>query len=563
MCFTELVNCNRTILILDLAICNVLNPGLTVAANATTCAPPVAPVPSTTNPSTSMDESKQRQLTMEDRDSDDDCVGPRAGKRSSARPAPRLLSNHGDATPYDHSVDGMTTADVLSALSQRSSPPRLASLALAALDSPTHNSDEEVLRNAAAMLHRLTVPSGYGGPENKDVTAEEQLSVRRFLKSNGGVRGLLRILQSHGTRHPTTLSYALLAMGNLTAWDLDAHKQFREAGGVVCVAECMRYHRGNAGVQEKACYAIACAAASYSPKTKPMFKDSGCVDMVVEALSVSRKQMSLDAVTKQSCAALSAMCSGCPENAVYAASSGAVTFLVEAFDTFREASRVDGAKRNEMHLVGTAFMNLMCHPDNRRRHGGHGGTALMLRAMRIFRLDAHFIDMCLATLAEFCAHRANAMHAVQMNGVDDVIAAMVRFKTSVPVQLNGARTLSALVRAAGDAARRRIVQASGAEAIVFALERFGTSAGAHAPVAVEACRAIAVLCEMENLAEGEILSKRLRKIRVERAVKQAIHAHRGNQQVQEKGREALKSLGSLKSSNGWFSKLRPRRHHAL
>jgi hypothetical protein len=184
---------------------------------------------------------------------------------------------------------------------------------------------------------------------------------------------------------------------------------------------------------------------------------------------------------------------------------------------------------------------------------------LMLRAMRIFRLDVSFIDTCLATLAEFCAHRTNATQAVQMNGIDDVIAAMVRFKTSVPVQLNGTRTLSALIRSTGDSARRRIVQASGAEAIVFALERFGTSTGVHAPVAVEACRAIAVLCDMESSDEAEILSKRLRKIRVERAVKQTMQAHRGNQHVQEKGKEAIKNLGSLRSGTGWLSRMRSKK----
>jgi serine/threonine protein kinase len=457
----------------------------------------------------------------------------------------------------DAMVADLSTAELLSLLSQRSQPMRLAALALAALESPAHAADEEVLRAACALLHRLTVPAGYGGADGKSVTAMEQLTIRKFLKSNGGVDALLRVLKRPETRHPTTLSYSLLALGNVTAWDLDAHKQFRNSSGVAHISDCMRHHAGNPGVEEKGSYAIACAAAAYPPRSKSVFLETGCIDFVVAALDASsqRKQLG-DAVSKQACAALGAMCAGCPENAAHAASGGAIAHLVAAFDCFRNSPRADGGRRNEMHLVGTAFMNLMCHPESRRYASSHGGTSLMLRSMRIFRLDADFVEKCLSTLSEFCTFRANASQIVQMSGVDDIIAAMIRFKTSVPVQRAGCRTLSALMKATGDQARRRVVHASGSEAIVFALERFGATTGVHAAVAVEGCRAIGALCAMESVEEGEILSRRMKKIRTDRALKQTMQAHRGNHAVEEKGREALKNLGNLRPGGWFFSRMR-------
>jgi serine/threonine protein kinase len=465
----------------------------------------------------------------------------------------------GDETA-DALVAELTTPEVLSLLSQRSQPTRLATLALAALDSPKHSPNEDVLRAACSHLHRLTVPSGYGAADGRIVTAMEQLTIRKFLKSNGGVAALLGALKRPETRHPTTLAYALLGLGNLTAWDLDANKQFRDSSGVAHVSDCLRHHSGNQGVQEKGSYAIACSAAAYPPKAKVVFLETGCIDFVVAALEASsRGKKPSEAVVKQACAALGAMCASCPENAAHAAAGGAIEHLIAAFDSFRNASRTEGGKRSEMHLVGTAFMNLMCHQENRRYAGGQGGTSLMLRSMRIFRLDADFVEKCLSTLSEFCLFRANASHIVQMNGVDDIIAAMVRFKTSVPVQRAGCRTLSALMKATGDEARRRIVHASGSEAIVFALERFGATTGVHAAVAVEGCRAIATLCAMESVEEGEILSRRMKKIRTDRALKQTVQAHRGNQAVEEKAREALKNLSSLKSAGGFFSRMRSKK----
>jgi hypothetical protein len=455
-------------------------------------------------------------------------------------------------------VENLSTDELLALLSQRSKPPRLASLALKALRSERHNRNEEVLRNAAALLHRLTLPPGNAGSDSKDVSAKEQLVIRKFLKSHEAVFYLLEVLNPPQARHATTLSYTLLALGNLIAWDLDAHRQFRDGRGVGRVALCMSSFPENTGIQEKGCYTLACAAATYSSRAKSVFLESGCVELVVMALNQAKLHSGQDAVVKQACAALGAMCLGADENAARAGHQGAVALLLGAFETFRQSSRIEGGKRNEMHLVCNAFLSLMCNADNRKAAASQGGTPFMLRSMRIFRLDAEFIEKCIVTLCEFCGARVNASQVVQLNGVDDIIAAMLRFKTSVPIQHSGARTLSLLVRATGDNGRRRVVQAGGAEAIIFAMERFGSSAGVNTAVAVEGCGAIACLSALESPAEGEILSKRLRKLRADRAVKQVMQAHKGSQAVQEKGKEALKNLYALRSGGGWFSRIRQR-----
>lgn len=455
-------------------------------------------------------------------------------------------------------VRGMEKDEVLRTLAQRAHPLRLAGLAHATLVCKKHSFDEEVLRNACAILHRLTVPSGAAETKNdvKEVSAKEQLSIRKYLKSNDGVHAMLHALRPPGERHPTTLSYAMLALGNLTAWDLDAHKQFRDSDGVPLLVEVMELHGRNMGVLEKGCYALACVAAAYPSKSKVVFKNAGAVDVVVGALSSARNQPSQDAVTKQACAALGAMCSGCPENAVHAGQAGAIAYLISAFDGFRRTSRVDGGKRSEMRLVCKAFMDLMCHADNRKLAGSQGGTPMIIRAMRIFRLDAEFIEKGLATLSDFCAYRTNGTQIVQANGVDDIVAAMVRFRMSLPMQREGSRTLTLLMKATGDHARRRLVHAGGGEAIVFALERFGAIEETNASVTVEACRALAMLFNMESPSEGEILGRRMKKIRCDRAIKNALVAHKSNQAVQDKGRDALKQLNNLKAGGGLWNRMR-------
>jgi hypothetical protein len=477
--------------------------------------------------------------------------------QASAPPDAGLAFTSEEERPI--AVGKLTTEELLSLLSQRSKPPRLATLALKSLQSDKHNRNEEVLRNAAALLHRLTVPPGSAGPESKDVSAKEQIAIRKYLKSNGAIFALLHIMKAQQSRHPTTLCYALLAIGNLIAWDLDAHKQFRESDGVASVALCLRHFPDSLGIQEKGCYALACAAATFSSKSKSVFLHSSCIDLVVKALNQANMGSTHDAVIKQACAALAAMCLGSNENASRAGNLGALSLLLGAFESYRQGSRAEGG-RHEMHLVCNAFLSLMCSPENRKIASSQGGSALILRAMRIFRLDAAFIEKSTIALCELCGTRGNASQVVQLNGVEDVIAAMLRFKTSIPIQHSCARTLSLLIRATGDNGRRRVVQAGGAEAIIFAMERFGSSSGGNSAVAVavEGCAAIAVLSAMDSVTEGEILSKRLRKLRADRAVKQVMQAHKGNQVVQEKGKECLKNLHALRSGGGWFSRIRQR-----
>ncbi len=457
-------------------------------------------------------------------------------------------------------VDRLDKEDLLRTLAKRTSPMRLAGLAHAALSSKIHNKDEEVLRNGCAILHRLTVPSGSGDTNDvHEVGAKEQLNIRKFLKSNGGVQVLLNALQPPRNRHATTLSYAMLALGNLTAWDLDAHKQFREADGVALVAKVMRTHQNHMGVHEKGCYTLACVAAAYSTKLKSVFRKCGAVDVVVAALSCVKKKGSHDAVTKQACAALGAMCSNCPENAAHAAKAGAITYLIFAFENFRKSSRTETGKRSEMRLVCKAFMDIMCYHENRKMAGTQGGTNLIIRAMRIFRLDADFVEKVLATLCEFCIVRSTAEQVVKVSGIDDIVAAMVRFRNSAGMQREGGRVLTLLIQASGDEARRLMLHASGGETLVLALEKFGSGADLHAGVSMEVCRALTALCAVESSVEGDVLGKRLRKLRCDKVIKNTIVAQKDNPNVADRGREALKQLSSLRSSGGFWARLRGHR----
>lgn len=477
-------------------------------------------------------------------------------------------------------VDSMDKKELLRSLTQRMQPLRLAAMAHAALLSLRHQNDEEVLRNCCAYLHRLTVPHGssssqstvsghyrsghqpdqhghQSGSGGHDVTAKEQVSIRKYLKSRQGVEALLQALHPPEVRHPTTLCYGLLALGNLTAWDLEAHKQFRTNHGVLQVTQVMKVHSANIGVQEKGCYALACVGAAYPPNSKPIFEESGGLDVVIRALSNVQGHESNDAVTKQACAALGAMCSMCPSNALYAGRKDALGYLVSSFERFRKASKGEsGGKRSEMRLVCKAFVDLLCDTENRKVAGAKGGCTMIIRAMRIFRLDAEFVEKGLITLGQFCVLRSNGMQILQANGVDDVIAAMDRFKMSEVMQKEGCRVLTVLIRATGDQGRRKVVHAKGAEAVVFALERFGGIAEANEEVVLEACRALSALFAMDNVAEGEMLGRQMRKIRCDKTIRLAMMTHRTDADIQQVARDALRHLSSLRGSGGLWSRMR-------
>ncbi|CDF38243.1 Serine/threonine protein kinase [Chondrus crispus] len=466
------------------------------------------------------------------------------------------------ATPKENfgaTVGGLDKAGLIRLFSQKMIPLRLAALAHASLISQRHRSEEEVLRNACAILHRLTVPRCSTPSKNssEEISAKEQLTIRKYLKGNQGVEALLQAMHPPRHRHPTTLSYALLAIGNLTAWDLEAHKQFRSSHGVVQVTQVMQSHIGNAGVQEKGCYALACVGAAYPPKSKSIFEEAGALDIVIEALSGVERESPNDAVTKQACAGLGAMCSSSPDNAFYAGRKDALKFLVTAFERFRRYSRVDGGKRSEMRLVCKAFIDLLCNAENRKLAGSKG-SSMIIRAMRIFRLDADFIEKGLSTLADFCAYQANGIQIVEAKGVDDIVAAMERFRMSETMQKEGCRVLTLLIEATGDQARRRLVHAGGAESIVLAVERFGTIGEVNISLVVECFKSLYTLFQMENTAEGEVLGRRMRKIKCDKAVKAAMVAHRGNQVIQNRGRETIKQLGTLKGGGGLWGRMRKR-----
>lgn len=460
---------------------------------------------------------------------------------------------------FQGTVNALDKAGVIHLFGQKMLPLRLAALANATLLSPKHRNEEELLRNSCAILHRLTVPSAapqQSKNNGQDISSKDQLSIRKYLKSGQGVEALLQAMHPPRQRHPTTLSYALLALGNLTAWDLDSLKQFRNSQGVIQITQVMKAHIRNVGVQEKGCYALACVGAAYPPKGKTIFEEVGAVDVVIGALSAVKRENPNDTVTKQACAALGAMCTSCPPNALYAGKKDALSYLVAAFERFRQASRVDGGKRSEMRLVCKAFIDLLCHVENRKLAGSNGGSTMIIRAMRIFRLDPEFIEKGMATLSEFCQFKSNGMQIVQANGIDDIVAAMDRFKMNINMQKEGSRILSLLVKATGDQARLTMIHAGGAEAVIAALERFGAVPETNVAMVVEACRALHLLFQMENSSDAEILGRRMRKNKCDKAIKAALVAHRGNQNVHEKGKEALKQLSSLKSAGGIWGRMR-------
>lgn len=485
-------------------------------------------------------------------------------------------------------VEGLDKPGLMRLLAQRMQPLRLTALAHAALLSPKHRNDEEILRNCCACLHRLTVPGsssssaavsssasvanssvGHDGRHHhhhhhhhhhgngSEVSAKEQLSIRKYLKARQGVEALLQALHPPEARHPTTLCYGLLALGNLTAWDLEAHKQFRNSHGVVQVTQVMKVHSKNGGVQEKGCYALACVGALYPAKSKNIFEQSGALDIVIRALSDVQGKEVNDAVTKQACAALGAMCASSSTNALYAGRKDALSFLVTSFERFRKASKGEGGgKRSEMRLVCRAFIDLLCNGENRKVAGAKGGSTMMIRAMRIFRLDADFIEKGLITLAQFCTLRSNGSQIVQANGVDDIVAAMERFRMSMIMQREGCRVLTLLMKATGDQARRKMVHAGGAEAIVYALERFGAVPESHEDVVLEACRALDMLFLMDAAGEGENLGRRMKKIRCDKAVKSCMMTHRGDEEIQETGKDTLKHLSALRGGGSLWSRMR-------
>lgn len=454
-------------------------------------------------------------------------------------------------------VESVDKTDLMRLLGQRMQPLRLAALAHAALLSNKHRNDEEVLRNCCAYLHRLTVLSSSsssgktGGSGGHEVSAKEQLSIRKYLKNRQGVKALLQALHPPEARHPTTLCYGLLALGNLTAWDLEAHKQFRNSHGVLQVTQVMKVHSQVSGVQEKGCYALACVGTGYPAKSKNIFEQCGAIDVVIRALSDVSPTKSNDAVIKQACAAIGAMCSFCPSNALYAGRKDALTYLVTSFDRFRKTSKDGGWKRSEMRLVCKAFIDLLCHGENRKVAGAKGGTAMILRAMRIFRLESDFVQKGLTTLGQFCTLPSNGAQIVQSNGVDDIVGAMERFPMVMAMQREGCRVLTLLIQSTGDQARRRMVHAGGAEAVVFALERFGAIPDNNDDVVIDACRALDILFMMDNTSEGDILGRRMRKMRCDKVIKTAMMTHRNHANIQEVAKDALRHLQALRGGGLW------------
>lgn len=78
---------------------------------------------------------------------------------------------------------------------------------------------------------------------------------------------------------------------------------------------------------------------------------------------------------------------------MYTERKDALSLAFASIGCFREASKGEiGGKRGEMSLVCEAFMNQSCNTENCKVVGAKGGCFIVVRAMRIFRLDAECVE---------------------------------------------------------------------------------------------------------------------------------------------------------------------------
>ncbi|GAB0495237.1 hypothetical protein MMPV_006536 [Pyropia vietnamensis] len=334
--------------------------------------------------------------------------------------------------------------------------------ALRALSRPPHCDDVETVATAAAVLQKVTAPRSQQTARVAADVMEADASVRGFIVDMGGVETLLATLtrfhaaarrkrmaaggsfrsisddasgvgggagsgvsrvtsgvglgeeslgSAAGGSPPDDVAalccFVLLAVGNLVAWDVRAYAVFMGAtgGGVRTVVRIMIHWQNHAGVQERGCYALACASLGFPVRSKDVFSTSRAVDVVVRALALALRSSSAAAPVvaaaggggsrsggpggiaggrpgagvKQAAAALVGMLSGCPANGLQAGKRGAARRIVAAFDALRRTA-VSLRKHGDGLLLARALLALLDAPANVREAASVGAAAVLLRA---------------------------------------------------------------------------------------------------------------------------------------------------------------------------------------
>jgi len=180
------------------------------------------------------------------------------------------------------------------------------------------------------------------------------------------------------------ICFALLALGNLVAWDVRAYAVFMGSTGegVRTVTRIMIHWQNHPGVQERGCYALACASLGFPVRAKEAFGRS--VDVAVRALALATRSTGggvskPGAGAKQAAAALVGMVSGCAPNAVRAGKRGGAKRLVAAFDAVRRSATAL-RKHGEGLLMTRALLALLEAPENVVPAAAAGAPAMLLRA---------------------------------------------------------------------------------------------------------------------------------------------------------------------------------------
>ncbi|OSX81073.1 hypothetical protein BU14_0027s0099 [Porphyra umbilicalis] len=180
------------------------------------------------------------------------------------------------------------------------------------------------------------------------------------------------------------LCFVLLALGNLVAWDVRAYAVFMGSTGegVRTVTRVMIHWQNHPGVQERGCYALACASLGFPVRAKEAFGRS--VDVAVRALALATRSTGggvskPGACAKQAAAALVGMVAGCAPNAVRAGKRGGAKRLVAAFDALRRSATAL-RKHGEGLLMTRALLALLEAPENVVPAAAAGASAMLLRA---------------------------------------------------------------------------------------------------------------------------------------------------------------------------------------
>lgn len=100
------------------------------------------------------------------------------------------------------------------------------------------------------------------------------------------------------------------------------------------------------------------------------------------------------------------MCSMCPSNVFYVGHTDALGYLAAGFERFRKTSkRKSSGKRSEICLVCKALIELLCDTEHCKVAEAKGECLMIIRALRLFRPEAEFVEKKIVTLGQICLLR--------------------------------------------------------------------------------------------------------------------------------------------------------------